>query len=155
MSLERPPGSFEWHSNPDRSLRLKITRILVWGPSASASQPIGASLVESCARLIDGLTIDTTAMRRNLDTSGGLILSEAIMMALAPLIGRHKALDVLYDVAMEHVRTRRPFVDLLAAHKLLAPHHAKLDLPRLLDPQAYLRDAAAMAQAAGQCDQQV
>ena len=111
---------------------------------------LGASLVEGCARLVEGLTVDTAAMQRNLDASGGLILSEAIMMELAPLIGRHKAHDLLYDVAMERVRTGRPFVELLSKHKLLAPHVAKLDLQRLLDPRAYLGDAISMADAAAQ-----
>ncbi len=41
------------------------------------------------ARFIaEGLVVDPARMRRNLDATGGLIVSEAVMMGLAPVLGR-------------------------------------------------------------------
>ena len=41
--------------------------------------------------VLAGLTVRADNMRRNLDASGGLILSEAIMMRLSPVLGRQRA----------------------------------------------------------------
>jgi 3-carboxy-cis,cis-muconate cycloisomerase len=58
------------------------------------------SIVETLSDIISGLQVDSAAMRRNLEISDGLIMSEAVMMALANRIGRHAAHHVLYEVAM-------------------------------------------------------
>jgi adenylosuccinate lyase len=109
---------------------------------------IAASLAEGLVRLVDGMTVDASAMARNLEASGGMILTEAIMMEIAPLIGRHRAHDLLYEIAMERARTGEAFETLLERHSVLAPHLARIDLKRLLDPSHYLGEAAAMADAA-------
>lgn len=47
--------------------------------------------------MLDGLIVDEQRMRKNLDMSNGLIVAEAVMMGLAPHIGRQEAHDVVYD----------------------------------------------------------
>jgi hypothetical protein len=42
-------------------------------------------------------------MRANLDVTRGLIVSEAVMMGLAPKMGRDKAHDVLYATFVRHL----------------------------------------------------
>ena len=44
-----------------------------------------------------GLVVDEKRMADNLDMSRGLIVAEAVMMGLAPEIGRQEAHDVVYD----------------------------------------------------------
>ncbi len=44
-----------------------------------------------------GLIVDENKMAENLDISRGLIVAEAVMMGLAPQIGRQQAHDVVYD----------------------------------------------------------
>ena len=51
--------------------------------------------------MLAGLTIDAGRMKRNLGLTGGLIVTEAVMMGLAPAIGRQKAHDVVYDACRE------------------------------------------------------
>ena len=50
---------------------------------------LAVSLAEKLAQLMDGLVVHPEIMRRNLDLSGGSIMSEAVMMRLAERIGRH------------------------------------------------------------------
>jgi 3-carboxy-cis,cis-muconate cycloisomerase len=46
--------------------------------------------------MLEGLIVDEERMRKNLDMSNGLIVAEAVMMGLAPHIGRQDAHDVVY-----------------------------------------------------------
>ena len=46
---------------------------------------------------LGGLIVDEKKMAENLDISRGLIVAEAVMMGLAPQIGRQEAHDVVYD----------------------------------------------------------
>jgi len=53
--------------------------------------------------IAEGMTVDTVRMRKNLDSTGGLIVAEAVMMGLAPVLGRGAAHDVVHhacDVAL-------------------------------------------------------
>ena len=65
--------------------------------------------------MLDGLIVDEARMRRNLDVSDGLIVAEAVMMGLAPHIGRQQAHDVVYAACREAVDTGRNLADVLIA----------------------------------------
>jgi adenylosuccinate lyase len=101
------------------------------------------SLAHGLARLTEGLVVDPAAMLRNLRLSGGLIVSEAFMMALAPHIGRHHAHQVLYDVAQDTAEGGGSFATRLREHPLVAPLLHRLDIDALLDPTVYVGEAAA------------
>ena len=55
-------------------------------------------------------------MRRNIDMTHGLVMSEAVMMGLGPYIGREYAHDLVYDICREALKQQRPLLDLLAEH---------------------------------------
>jgi adenylosuccinate lyase len=95
---------------------------------------LAASLAGGLGRLIEGLDIDATAMRRNLGASRGLIMSEAVMMALGPKLGRGTAHHLLYDAAVESVRSGRTLAEVLGER----PELAGVDLDALTDPASYL-----------------
>ncbi len=57
------------------------------------------SAVARCGDLVAGLHVDAGRMETNLDVDGGLIMAEALMMHLAPLLGRNEAHDVVYDLS--------------------------------------------------------
>ena len=42
-------------------------------------------------------------MRRNIDLTDGLVMSEAVMMGLGPYIGREYAHDLVYDICRDAV----------------------------------------------------
>jgi 3-carboxy-cis,cis-muconate cycloisomerase len=88
--------------------------------------------------LLSGLEVDAKRMRQNLDATKGLIMSEAVMMGLGPVIGRQRAHDLVYDICRAVISTGRPFLDLLAENAEIAPHLDRAQLARLLEPSNYL-----------------
>jgi len=66
---------------------------------AHAVQNLGGA-VSLASDLLSGLEVDSARMARNLDLTGGLIHSEAVMMHLSEQLGRLRAHDVLHEVAL-------------------------------------------------------
>ena len=85
-----------------------------------------------------GLEVDVKRMRENLALTHGLIVSEAVMMGLAPALGRERAHDLVYDLCREAIRQRRTLLDLLAEDPEIARHADRARLARLCDPANYL-----------------
>jgi 3-carboxy-cis,cis-muconate cycloisomerase len=77
-------------------------------------------------------------MRANLDLTQGLICAEAVMMALAPCLGRQRAHDLVYDICRQAVSTGRPLLDLLVEDKEVAILLDRPTLEGLVDPVNYL-----------------
>jgi 3-carboxy-cis,cis-muconate cycloisomerase len=94
--------------------------------------------------LATGLEVNEARMRANLDLTGGLIASEAVMMGLGPHLGRQRAHDLVYDICRAAIRTGRPFLDLLAEHPEISPHLDRAALAKLVDPANYLGLAGEM-----------
>ena len=76
-------------------------------------------------------------MRQNVELSGGLIMSEAIMLELGRDIGRQQAHDVVYDAAQASVNEGRPFGDLLAESEDVTSRLSAQQIAELLDPTRY------------------
>jgi 3-carboxy-cis,cis-muconate cycloisomerase len=94
--------------------------------------------------LVSGLIVDEQKMRKNLDITRGLIMSEAVMMGLAPHLGRQQAHDLVYDICREVIKTGRTLLDLLAENKEITKHVDRAGLERLCDPANYVGEAGAM-----------
>jgi 3-carboxy-cis,cis-muconate cycloisomerase len=94
--------------------------------------------------LVSGLEVDPAHMRRNLDITGGLIVSEAVMMGLGPYLGRQRAHDLVYAICRAAIASGRSFLDLLAEDKEIAPHLDRAALAQLVDPANYLGLAGEM-----------
>jgi len=88
--------------------------------------------------LTAGLHIDEQRMRENLDATGGLIASEAVMMALAPHIGRDRGHELVAEISGRAIAQKRSFLDLLAANPEVSKHLDRDTLGKLLDPANYL-----------------
>jgi 3-carboxy-cis,cis-muconate cycloisomerase len=100
--------------------------------------------LEHAAALAEGMTVDAARMRRNLDLTGGLVMTEAVMMALAPLIGRDGA---HHAVAHACAQVLDKGVSLEAALLKEPVLKGKIDaaaLKRLADPTSYLGEAEAV-----------
>jgi adenylosuccinate lyase len=93
--------------------------------------------LERLVMLAEGLEVYPERMRRNLDLSGGLIMSEALMLELGRVLGRQRAHDVVYDAAQEAAGSRKPFRDLLLASDVVAANLTPDKLEELLDPARY------------------
>src|SRR5690242_11893181 len=94
--------------------------------------------------VLEGLEVKPDKMRKNLDLTNGLIMSEAVMMGLGPKMGRNYAHDVVYDVCREVVKTGRPLIDLLAENAEIRKHADRKALETMADPANYLGVAGEM-----------
>ena len=103
-----------------------------------------AGALAQARAVVDGLEVDTQRMRANLDMTNGLVVSEAVMMGLAPYIGREYAHDLVYDICREALRANRPLLDLLAEHPQINPHVTREALARMCDPANYLGQSGLM-----------
>jgi 3-carboxy-cis,cis-muconate cycloisomerase len=94
--------------------------------------------------VLEGLQVDAQAMRRNIDMTEGLVMSEAVMMGLGPYIGREYAHDLVYDLCRQAIAEKKPLLELLAAHPEIAKHVDRKTLQDMLDPANYLGQSGHM-----------
>lgn len=85
-----------------------------------------------------GLVVETMAMMGNLLRTRGLIVGEAVMMGLAPHLGRQTAHDVVYEACKEAIDGSEPLVDVLIRKMDVVEKVSTEELRRLCDPQEYL-----------------
>src|SRR3954470_3736149 len=97
--------------------------------------------------MLEGLAVDQSRMRRNLELTQGLIVAEAVMMGLAPHLGRQNAHDIVYEACREALRQGHSLVDVLAANPAVAGALTAERLRALCDPSNYLGAAPAMVDA--------
>jgi 3-carboxy-cis,cis-muconate cycloisomerase len=87
--------------------------------------------------LLEGLEIDGDRMRANVEAAE-FITAEAVMMALAPHLGRQRAHDVVARAVQTAAETRTPFRSVLSNMTEIAEHLSDDDLGRILRPDNYL-----------------
>ena len=87
---------------------------------------------------LGGLIVDEARMRHNLGISKGLIVAEAVMMGLAPAIGRQQAHDVVYDACRTVNEKGGTLAEALAALPAVTKHFDRAAIDRLTDPANYL-----------------
>ncbi|MBC3842987.1 3-carboxy-cis,cis-muconate cycloisomerase [Streptacidiphilus sp. 4-A2] len=125
---ERAPGA--WHAE--------------WQPLREALR-LTAGAARTAAELAEGLEVHPSALRRNLDLTGGSIVSERLNVALAPLLGKVEAKRLLAECARETAGGERTFADVLKSHAdLLAKLPAGVTVDDLLAPEEYLGAAGAL-----------
>ncbi len=96
--------------------------------------------------VVTGLQVFPERMRQNLDLSGGLIMSESLMLTLGREIGRQRAHDVVYDAAQEAATSVESFASILARDEEVAARLGADRLAELLDPARYTGDSARQAE---------
>jgi len=93
---------------------------------------------------LGGLIVDEARMRGNLGISRGLIVAEAVMMGLAPAMGRQQAHDVVYGACRTVNEHGGSLAEALAALPEVMRHVDRATIDRLTDPANYLGLAPAM-----------
>ena len=99
---------------------------------------LSAGALSQAKAVVGGLEVDAKRMRANLDSTKGLVVSEAVMMGLAPHLGRERAHDLVYDLCREAIRQDRPLLDLLSENAAITQHVDRKKLSELCDPSNYL-----------------
>jgi 3-carboxy-cis,cis-muconate cycloisomerase len=100
----------------------------------------GGALVQTIA-IVEGLEVDRARMAVNLDLSGGVILAEAVTMALGAKLGRMEAHELMEEASARAVRERKRLRDVLACDARVSAQLSAADLDRLLDPRNYTGQA--------------
>jgi 3-carboxy-cis,cis-muconate cycloisomerase len=99
--------------------------------------------LQQAAAIAEGMVADPERMRANLDISHGLIVAEAVMMGLAPQLGRAEAHHVVKhacDIALaETIRLS----DALAREPAVANRLDRASIEKLTEPANYLGSADA------------
>ena len=85
-----------------------------------------------------GLIVDEKQMAKNLGISRGLIVAEAVMMGLAPEIGRQQAHDVVYDACRLANDKNMTLADALSADPEVSARIDRATIERLTSPNNYL-----------------
>ncbi|ERF81108.1 adenylosuccinate lyase family protein [Bradyrhizobium viridifuturi] len=87
---------------------------------------------------LGGLIVDEARMATNLDISRGLIVAEAVMMGLAPQLGRQDAHDVVYDACRRANEQNISLADALSADPRISSRIDRATIERLTSPRNYL-----------------
>jgi 3-carboxy-cis,cis-muconate cycloisomerase len=103
-----------------------------------------AGALHQTREMLQGLEVDVQAMRRNIDLTHGLVMSEAVMMGLGPYIGREYAHDLVYDICREALKQRRPLLDMLCENAQIMKHVNRAQLAAMCDPANYLGQSGVM-----------
>jgi 3-carboxy-cis,cis-muconate cycloisomerase len=115
----------------DRTTSMMIDR------AVTEACELTGDILQRLVVLSTGLQLFPQRMRQNLDLSGGLIMSEALMLELGKHIGRQRAHDAVYEAAQATATTGRPFRDLLAEDAQVSGRLSAEQIETLLDPARY------------------
>ncbi|KAE8160074.1 L-Aspartase-like protein [Aspergillus tamarii] len=100
---------------------------------ANASLGLDAMVVD-----FERLCVKEDSMERNLHSTRGLIVGEAVMMELAPFVGRQRAHDVVYEACKSAIEHDRVLLDVLKENIEVSQHLNEAKLTALCDPLNYL-----------------
>jgi len=93
--------------------------------------------------IAEGMVVDAARMRRNLDATGGLIVAEAVMMGLAPHLGREAAHHAVKHGCDRALAEGMSLADALMAEPEVTARLDRAAIDALTDPAAYLGSADA------------
>jgi 3-carboxy-cis,cis-muconate cycloisomerase len=93
--------------------------------------------VRAIVEIGEGLDIDAERMRANLQITHGQIMAEAVMIALAPKVGRQNAHHLVEEACRMASAEHRPLHDVLASNPQITQHFDPNELSRLFDPLGY------------------
>ncbi len=105
---------------------------------------LSAGALHQATFMLDGLVVDEQRMRRNLDMTSGLIVAEAVMMSLAPHLGRNEAHDLVYAACRTVNEKGGTLAGVLAGMPEVSSRLDRQAIERLTDPTNYLGAAPQM-----------
>ena len=98
---------------------------------------VTSGALASIVDIAEGLEVDAVRMRTNLDTTGGLIMAEAVTMALAEKIGKSEAHHWIEAASKRACNEKKDFRTVLSADSEITAHLSVDTITNLLEPMAY------------------
>jgi 3-carboxy-cis,cis-muconate cycloisomerase len=96
------------------------------------------SAAATLRELLENVEPDPDRMRANLDLTGGLLMTESVVTALTPSLGRAKAQELVEDAAQKAMGEGRPVRDVLAENQEVTGAIGDDGLDAALSPESYL-----------------
>jgi 3-carboxy-cis,cis-muconate cycloisomerase len=97
-----------------------------------------AGALAQMIQVIEGLGVDTGRMAKNLELTNGLILAEAVTLALAAHLGRPAAHELVESACRSAIEQKRHLREVLSEDSRVREHISQSDLEKLFDPANYL-----------------
>ena len=106
-------------------------------PTLPTLQLVTSGALAAIVDIAEGLEVDVSRMRVNLDATDGLIMAEAVTFALAETIGKSDAHHLVEAAVKKAVAGKQHLHDVLASNPKVTAHLGADKLARLFDPMAY------------------
>jgi 3-carboxy-cis,cis-muconate cycloisomerase len=106
-------------------------------PTLPTLQLVTSGALAAIAELAEGLEVDASRMRVNLDATHGLIMAEAVTFALAEKIGKSDAHHLVEAASKKAVAGKQHLRDVLTSDPNVTAHLGADKLAKLFDPMAY------------------
>jgi 3-carboxy-cis,cis-muconate cycloisomerase len=106
-------------------------------PTLPNLQLVTSGALASIVDVAEGLEVDAARMRANLDATGGLIMAEAVTMALAEKIGKSEAHHLVEAASKKAVAGKKALRDVLAKDPKVSAHLSVDSIAKLFEPMAY------------------
>ncbi|HEX7883831.1 MAG TPA: 3-carboxy-cis,cis-muconate cycloisomerase [Afipia sp.] len=113
-------------------------------PTLPTLQLVTSGALAAIAEIAEGLDIDATRMRANLDMTQGLVMAEAVSMALAEKVGKSEAHHIVEAASRKAIETRLHLRSVLADDARVTAHINAAKLESLFDPMGYQGVAQAL-----------
>jgi 3-carboxy-cis,cis-muconate cycloisomerase len=99
---------------------------------------LASGALRHMADAIAGLTLDAARMRENIEATRGLVMAEAVTMALAGRIGKHEAHELVEAACRRALAEGAHLRDVLAREPAVTAQLQQETLDRLFAPESYL-----------------
>ncbi|CAM4378798.1 3-carboxy-cis,cis-muconate cycloisomerase [Acinetobacter pragensis] len=97
-----------------------------------------AGALERTVEVLQGLEINSVNMQRNIECTNGLIMAEAVMMALAPKIGRLNAHHLVEQACKQAVAEKCHLKDAVSQIAEVQQYFDAAELQQIFKPESYL-----------------
>jgi 3-carboxy-cis,cis-muconate cycloisomerase len=106
-------------------------------PTLPMLQLVTSGALAAIVDIAEGLEVDVARMRVNLGATHGLIMAEAVTMALAEKIGKSEAHHLVEAAGKQATADRKDLRDVLASDAKVNAHLSPDRLTKLFEPMAY------------------
>jgi 3-carboxy-cis,cis-muconate cycloisomerase len=113
-------------------------------PTLPTLQLVTSGALAAIVDIAEGLQVDAARMRVNLDATQGLIMAEAVTMALAEKIGKSDAHHLIEVLSRKAVSEKLHLRGVLMSDSKVTAHLAADEIAKLFEPMAYQGVAQAL-----------
>jgi len=106
-------------------------------PTFPALLLVTSGALANIVEMSEGLEVDAERMRHNLESTNGLVMAEAVSMALAQKLGKQNAHAVIAECSRKALAEKRQLQDVLSEDARVRAHLQPADLEKLFQPLAY------------------